>query len=118
MRIDKSVTLLPIVMFGGFTLFVGLPFAIFWTMKAKEMGAPFFLVLFGLGFACFLLLQFGAVTVGALAARKKMSESSTGLNLGDSAGNAAYGEARRNCTYCGCNVTQSITTCPNCGADI
>ena len=115
-------------MFGAiFALVLGVPFAIFWISQAVKMGAPGFMVFFGIAFLIAILFN---VVRGFYNATSKdrisdydittQAEESDPMNrLAGCPTNAGSGSAgltaQRYCPYCGAEHESGFGFCPKCG---
>jgi DNA-directed RNA polymerase subunit RPC12/RpoP len=99
-------------------------FAVFWTTKARAMGASFIFTLFGIGFAIMAISGFVSVVVsmingGAPGSTASNDTEPAELYRPNTEEDSDWQESQyRECTYCGTRVDRGVHRCPNCGAGI
>ena len=115
-------------MFGAiFALVLGVPFVIFWISKAIQMGAPGFMVFFGIVFLIVILANVFRGLYNATSKNRiseydittKVEESDPMDRLVrdsetvDSSGSGLT--AKRFCPFCGAEHDANARFCPKCG---
>ena len=114
-----------------FGLVLGVPFAIFWIVTAAKMGAPGFMVFFGVIFLLAIIVQIAVgfynssaknrISALDITTNQEESDPFNSLVQGDGTNEVKHSGLEETifektfCPFCGAKLDQAFKFCPKCG---